>query len=62
VIAFLASYYASAYHYQPIKIYGGALSEDNSSFFVISSGRIVNGPRIPALFYIHIPVSERGVN
>ncbi len=62
VIAFLANYYAHTYHYQPIKIYGGALSRDNSSFFVVSDGNIVNGPRIPALFNIHIPVSERGSN
>ena len=37
-------------------------SQDNSSFFVVSDGNIVNGPRIPALFNIHIPVSERGGN
>lgn len=59
VIAFLANYYASVHHYQTTKIYGGALSPDGSSLFVVSNGNIVNGPRIPSMFDIHIPASER---
>jgi hypothetical protein len=59
VIAFLANYYASVHHYQTTKIYGGALSPDGSSLFVISNGNIVNGPRLPSMFDIHITASER---
>ncbi|HTK11660.1 MAG TPA: hypothetical protein VL485_31095 [Ktedonobacteraceae bacterium] len=59
VLAFLSDYYARHYHYQANKICGGALSADGQSLFVISNGNMVNGPRLPSLFHIHIPSLER---
>jgi hypothetical protein len=59
VIAFLANYYARTQHYQLSKIDGGALSADGSSLLLVGNGNIIGGPRLPALFDIHIPASER---
>jgi hypothetical protein len=59
VIAFLSPYYAHARGYQTSKIYGVALSSDGSSLFAISNGRLSDGTRLPAMFDIHIPTSER---
>ena len=59
VLAFLSPYYALTHLYQTSKIYGVALSADGNSLFALSNGGLSAGTRLPALFYIHIPASER---
>jgi hypothetical protein len=58
-IAFLAAFYKKLYQYQLTKIYGVALSPDNSTLFAIGNGNFVNGARYPSVITISIPASER---
>ena len=55
VIAFLEEYYSEKYNFEPYQFYGGALSQDVSSLFMVSNGTSGN----PGMFHIHIPESER---
>lgn len=59
VLAFLTDYYADKHGYEVTKIYGGALSEDGKSYFVVSNGNTTDGTRLPSTFDIHIPDSEQ---
>lgn len=58
IVAFLQSYYSSKYNYNIHGFYGGALSEDGSSLFVVCNGYWGDKER-PGMFHIHIPSSER---
>lgn len=58
IIAFLQNYYLDKYGYYLNGSYGGALSKDGKSLFLVCNGQWDNNER-PAMFNIHIPASER---
>ena len=55
MVAFLETYYSEKYNFVPFQVYGGALSQDGSSLFLISNSTSGN----PGMFHIHISESER---
>lgn len=55
VIAFFKEYYSDKYNLTPYQCYGGALSQDGGSLFLVCN--ITDGN--PGMFHIHIPESER---
>jgi hypothetical protein len=58
IIAFLQNYYLDKYDYDLNGSYGGALSKDGKSLFLVCNGQWGNIER-PAMFNICIPASER---
>lgn len=58
VIAQLPIYYSDIHSYSIMNFYGGALSRDGSSIFLVCNG-FVDGKQRPAMFHVHIPQSER---
>jgi hypothetical protein len=59
VLAFLSPYYKQTDGYATSKIYGVALNSDGSALFAIANGNVQDGTRLPSMFNIHIPESER---
>ncbi len=57
-IAFLHEFYKKNYNYTSDKIYGGALNQEGSCFFVALNGKL-GETRRQSMLYIHIPESER---
>jgi hypothetical protein len=58
VIADLSGYYSEKYKYLISGFYGGALSRNGSSIFLVCNG-FVNSKERPAMFHVHIPQSEK---
>ena len=58
VIACLSDFYNEKYKFTIGSCYGGALSKDGSSIFLVCNGRL-EGLQVPAFFYVHIPQTER---
>jgi hypothetical protein len=62
VIAFLVPYLASKSFSGTLKIFGGALSADGSTYFVVTNGTaggLFGGRRLPGIVSVHVPVAER---
>ena len=58
IIAFLDAFYIKNHGYLISGFFGGALSADGSSLFLVCNGN--NDQRsLPAMFHVHIPASER---
>lgn len=58
IIAFLRNFYSDQYDYDIDGSYGGALSKDGKSLFLVCNGQWGINER-PAMFNIRIPASER---
>lgn len=59
IIAQLTTYYTNNHNYTLYGCFGGALSRDGSSLFLVGSGDYVNNKVRPAIFHVHIPQSEK---
>jgi hypothetical protein len=58
-VASLAGDPSAAHGYQTTKVYGVALRQDGGSLILVANGNAAGEGRMPAVFGVRIPASER---